>query len=204
MIRACLFDMGNVLLHFSHERMCRQIADLCQRPIAQVQEVLFGEQMHWSFDRGEISEQQFHQSLCRKLDVSVPIDELKHAASDIFELNQPIVPVLDQLQQLDVRLVLLSNTSSPHLEFIQRNYDVLERFDALAVSFEVQAIKPEEAIYRRAIELAGCEPAECFYTDDIENYVIKGRELGLQAEIFVGVEPLIRQLNQLGLRVTAE
>ena len=40
MIRTCLFDMGNVLLHFCHERMCAQIGGLCGRTAAEVRALL--------------------------------------------------------------------------------------------------------------------------------------------------------------------
>lgn len=194
-LRACLFDMGNVLVHFSHERMCRQIASVCEASPDDVQRLLFNGELHWKFDRGELTSADFHRLLCEEFEGNPTLDELKLAASDIFELNSPIVAVLHRLKQAGIRLILLSNTSSAHHEFIRDRFDVLNCFDGFSMSFEVGAIKPEDAIYLKAVELAGVEPGECFYTDDIESYVMRGRELGIDSEVFVGVEPLIEQLR---------
>lgn len=187
--------MGNVLVHFSHERMCQQIADVCKTSADEVQRLLFDGDLHWRFDRGELTAADFHRLLCEKFPGNPTLDELKLASSDIFELNSPIVPVLDRLQQLGIRLILLSNTSSAHYEFIRDRFDVLDCFDGFSMSFEVGAIKPDDAIYNKAVELAGFEPGECFYTDDIERYVTRGRELGIDSEVFVGVDKLIEQLR---------
>ena len=90
--------------------------------------------------------------------------------------------------------MLLSNTSAFHFEFIQRRWDVLQRFDEFVVSYRVGAIKPEPAIFEAALRAIRCAPQECFYTDDIPAYVEMARSYGLQAEVFTGADELVRQL----------
>jgi putative hydrolase of the HAD superfamily len=67
---------------------------------------------------------------------------------------------------------------------------VLEPFDELLLSYDVGAIKPEAGMYEAALKAIRCRPEECFYTDDIPTYVARGREFGLQAEIFTDVTAL--------------
>ncbi len=76
---------------------------------------------------------------------------------------------------------------------------MLQRFDACVLSYQVGAVKPEKAIFRAALDAIGCLPAECFYTDDVVQYVEAGRAFGLLAEVFTGVPSLVRKLQGLGV-----
>ena len=167
-IKACLFDMGNVLVYFSHQKMCQNVAAACNIPEADATHLLLESGLQWQLERGEITEAEFHAGFEKSVGRSVNFEALKHAAADIFWLNDSIVPLIDELKQRGIRLVLLSNTSITHLRFIQANFDILNRFDALTTSCQVGALKPDGAIYRDALDKAMCSPEHCFYTDDIE------------------------------------
>jgi len=91
-------------------------------------------------------------------------------------------------------LVLLSNTNEMHFEMLQREYPILRHFDKRVLSHEVGAMKPSPVIYQRAIELAGCRPDECFFTDDIEAYVEGARQVGIDAVQFVSSAQLQEEL----------
>lgn len=199
MIRTCLFDMGNVLVHFCHDRMCQQIGDLCGRPGSEIQQQLIDSGWQWDFERGLVSPEQFHHWFESTFATRVERSRLARAASDIFTLNAPIVPVLDELKSRGYRLVLLSNTSVFHYEFIRDQFQVLNRFDDFVLSYEVNAIKPDPAIYDAALRKIDCSPGECFYTDDIPRYVEAGRRHGLDAELFTNVDNLKLQLGQRGI-----
>ncbi len=194
-LKTVLFDMGNVLVFFCHERMCRQIGEVCGgRSADEIRGVLLDSGLQWDFERGFISEEVFRQRLEQALRCQIDAARLQLAAADIFELNASLLPVLDALKRQGLRLMLLSNTCITHVNFIRAKYDFLDRFDHLVVSYEAGAIKPEDGIYRAALAAINCEPAECLYLDDIPAYVEKGRTFGLQAEVFTTTEALLPQL----------
>jgi len=201
MLRAAVFDMGNVLLNFSHARMCRQMADVCGCSHEDMRRWLFKEGWELAFERGDISEDEFHRRIEARAGRNVDRDALRHAASDIFVLNEPIVPVIDELRSSGLRLVLLSNTHAWHLAHVREQFDVLDRFDELVTSYSTGAVKPEDAIYSAAVQRLGCAPVEAFYTDDIEDYIAVGRRHGLQAEVFIDVPTLKQQLAERGVSV---
>jgi putative hydrolase of the HAD superfamily len=184
MLRTLFFELGNVLVRFSHERMCEQIGALCGRTGPQIKACLIDTGLQWDFERGLCDESVFHQRLEAATDRRIPIDELRHAASDIFEPNDEVVSIVRTLKRSGYRLVLLSNTSIAHYEFIRSRWDLLEPFDEFVLSYEVGAIKPEQAIFEAALAAIRCRPEEAFYTDDIPAYVEAGRRHGLDAEIF--------------------
>jgi len=199
MIRTCLFDMGNVLVFFSHERMCEQLGRLCDRSAEDMRRLLIDSGVQWNYERGWLSPTQFHEWFRSTTDRDVLFDDLVQAASDIFWLNEPIVPVLDQLKARGLRLVLLSNTCITHFEWVRDHYDVLQRFDACVTSCGAGAIKPEPPIYEAALREIDCEPNECFYTDDIPRYIAAGRQHGLLAEVFTDVPSLLGHLGKHGV-----
>lgn len=199
MLQTIVFDMGNVLVHFCHRRMCRQIGEVCQSTQQEVERHLIDSGLQWNFERGLIAPDELHRRVEELFGRAVDFSALQHAASDIFTLNEPIVPVLDALKRQGFRLVLLSNTSVWHYEFIRERYDVLQRFDDTVLSYAVGAIKPEPPIFEAALNRLQCAPEHAFYTDDIPKYIAAGREYGLQAEVFTDVPALRQHLLQRGI-----
>ncbi len=199
MIRTFVFDMGNVLVRFSHERMCEQIGRLCGRTGSETREILFETGLQWDFERGRCSEREFHERLERATCQSFPIEELRHAASDIFIPNDYVAAIVRGLKSAGYRMVLLSNTSIAHYEFIRARWDFLDPFDELVLSYEVGAIKPESAMFAAALQAIRCRPEEAFYTDDIPAYVEAGRGCGLDAEVFTDARTLVEHLSRRGI-----
>ncbi len=201
-IETCFFDMGNVLVHFSHEKMCQNVAAATGTSLQQSKEILLGSGLQWQLERGEITEEQFHAAFEEHVGHSVNFEALKLAAADIFWLNDSIVPLVTELKQLGMRLVLLSNTSVTHLDFIHQNFSILEHFDAFTTSYEAGALKPEPAIYEDALGKANCRPEQCFYTDDIEDYVLQARTFGIHAEVYTETDRTRSALIALGVGLT--
>lgn len=201
-IRACLLDMGNVLIRFCHERMCAQMGELCGKSASEVRRLLIDSGLQWEFERGRVSPEEFYRQFCAAAgrDASeLEMAELLAAGAEIFEPQPGAVELLDDLKAAGQRLVLFSNTCSSHVEHIRREFDFLERFDALVLSYEVRAVKPEEQMFAAAREALQFPPQNCFYTDDVPEYVAAARERGYDAEVFAGVDELRRQLAARGV-----
>lgn len=196
-IKTCFFDMGNVLVNFSHEKMCQNIATLCRWDFARTKTFLLDDGRQWKLERGEITEEQFHDEFCQATGLCLDIDALRHAAADIFWLNDSIIPVLHELKAAGKRLVLLSNTSITHVRFIERNFDVLRLMDDRVTSYEAGALKPENRIYEVALSKAQCDPDQCFYTDDIEPYIRKAESFGIHSRLYTTTDSLRASLDEL-------
>jgi len=203
MIKTFLFDLGNVLFFFSHERMCQQIGSLCGKTGPEIRELIFDGDQNLKFDQGKVTEVEFLNWLEEKTDSTLNLEELQMAVADIFTPNETVFPILDELKTRGHRLVLLSNTNITHIDYIRREYSVLEKFDHLILSYEVGAVKPDSEIYQAALKVIECEPEHCFYTDDIPEYVKSGREHGLQAEIFTTTASFVEQMQSRGMDLTS-
>jgi putative hydrolase of the HAD superfamily len=60
-------------------------------------------------------------------------------------------------------------------------------------------MKPDPAIFRAAITRAGCRPEECFYTDDIAEYVAGARAQGIDAVQFQSAGQIQGELKARGI-----
>lgn len=200
--KAIFFDLGNVLLFFSHDKMYRQIADLCGLPRENVHQSTFTKVLIDDFETGRVDIQAIHQFLCEISGKQVDFKSTIEAISNIFELNQAIVPIIKELKKTQIPLYVLSNTNEAHFDYAYTHFPVLHLFDGYVLSYEVGAKKPEKTIYEKALAKAGCLPHEVFYTDDIPEYVQGARNLKIDAEPFLDVPTLKSQLQKRKLLYT--
>ena len=203
-IRSIIFDMGRVLVHFSHDEMFAAMGRVCGATGQQIREWLWDSGLEDRFERGEIDAAGVRDELQRQVETEIDVADLMRAASDIFTLNEPLMPVLERLRQAGYRLIVLSNTCPPHVEWIGNQFSLLDRFDDRVFSYEVGAMKPSPEIYRVAVEVAGCEAAECFFVDDLVENVEAARALGLDGAVYVGVEELKASLAASGVSAACE
>jgi putative hydrolase of the HAD superfamily len=191
--RAVIFDLGRVLVHFDFKRGYRALEGLCPHEAAAIPKLLAGTGLVEKFETGLVEPRDFVSEMSRVLDLRVDYDRFCEIWSCIF--TDTLVPerMLEGLKAR-YRLLLLSNTNAIHFDMIRRTYPLLKHFDDLILSYEVKAMKPQPAIYRAAIERAGCEPGECFYTDDIAEYVAGAQAMGIDAVQFQGAERLKDEL----------
>ncbi|MFN0197703.1 MAG: HAD family hydrolase [Planctomycetaceae bacterium] len=190
MIRTILFDMGNVLIFFSHERMCEQLGRLIDKSGTEIHSWLMDSGRQWDYERGLITPIEFHKMFVEWAGRPVDPQVLHRASSDIFEPNFDMQPVLAELKSAGYRLVLMSNTNETHFHWVREQYRVLEGFDDFVLSYEVGAMKPDRRIFDAAMRKIDCDPSECFYTDDIPKYIEAGKNFGFDAEVFTDVKSL--------------
>jgi glucose-1-phosphatase len=199
MYRAIIFDLGKVLVHFDFKRGYRELEGLCPYPAADIPKRLSKTRLVEEFETGLVEPRDFVTQLSAILDLQIDYDHFCRIWSCIF--TDTLIPesMLAALASR-YRLVLLSNTNAIHFQMIRENYGhLLRHFHELILSYEVKAMKPNPAIFQRAIEAAGCRPEECFYTDDIAAYIDAARALGIDAVQFESAEQIERELRARGI-----
>ena len=55
---------------------------------------------------------------------------------------------------------------------LKSEYGVFTAFSAIALSYEIKAMKPDPKIYLTAAKLAGVKPGEIFFCDDVMGHVV--------------------------------
>jgi FMN phosphatase YigB (HAD superfamily) len=184
MIRAVIFDLGRVIVPFDFSRGYRQISELTGLSASDIPGIIRPSGLVERFECGQMAPQDFVRELSVLLGLKCTYEEFCKIWSSIF-LPETLVPeeLLKAIAKR-YRLVLLSNTNAIHFEMIRAHYPLLRHFHAFVLSYEVGAMKPAPAIYEKAVEAAGCLPDECFFTDDIAEYVEGARRYGIDAVQF--------------------
>jgi len=199
LIRTIFFDLGQVLVPFELERGFRALAPHCPHPPEEIRARIASAGLVRPFEEGRIEPEEFVRELSRLLDLKVTYERFCELWSSIF-LPETLVPeAMVEALARRYRLILLSNTNAIHYTMLERRYPILRHFHDRVLSYEIGALKPADAIYQEALRRAGCPAGECFYTDDIPEYVEAARRHGIVAVQFQGAEQLARDLRAHGV-----
>jgi putative hydrolase of the HAD superfamily len=198
MYKAILFDLGKVLIHFDFARGYQALEGCCPYPTAGIRSRLAATDLVKRFETGLVEPRDFFRELSAILELKLDYEGFCSIWCSIF--TDPLVPesLVESLARR-YRLVLLSNTNAIHFPAVLETYPVLRRFHEMVLSHEVKAMKPEPKIFLEAVRRAGCQPAECFYTDDIPAFTEAARQLGIDAVTFESVAQLERELEKRGI-----
>lgn len=199
LIKAVIFDLGRVIVPFDFQRGYTQIEALSGIPAGDLRRQIAATGLVPQFERGEIEPHEFVKQFARHLNFEISYEQFSEIWCSIF-LPETLVPeelLIGLMERYP--LLLLSNTNAIHFEMIRENYPLLRHFDSLILSYEVGAMKPSPLIYQRAIEKAGCRAEECFFTDDIAEYVEGARREGIDAVQFQSAAQIEEELKSRGV-----
>lgn len=194
-----VFDLGNVLLPFNYNFMLDKLEKI-EENLGQKFLTFYMDNynIHRSFERGELSEQEFLDIMLTNLDNKLDKETFCNYYSKVFSENKNVTALLPELKK-DYMLVLLSNTNSIHREYGWKDYNFLKYFDKLILSYEVKAYKPEEEIYKAAENFTLKPPGEHIFIDDIQKYSDAAKKLGWDAIHFTNYENLIKEFKERGI-----
>lgn len=194
MKKTVFFDLGNVLLFFDLKKMERQITQMCDVDEKIVSSII--QKYFEPYEKGHIDTKSLHTQFCLLTGKELDYPSLRQAMSDIFQPNLEVISLLSSLKENGVRLFILSNTCEAHFDFAYQHYPFLRLFDGYVLSFKIGARKPEKKIFEEALNLAECRNQECFYTDDIPEFISAAKSLNIDAEQYTTTQQLKEHLRQ--------
>jgi len=102
--------------------------------------------------------------------------------SSEVRLHSDVSDVLAEFDRRGVRTVLVSNCSHETQPLLER-LGLARRLDALVLSFQVGACKPDPAIYTEALSRIDASPEEAVFVDDQPHYCDAAAALGMQTRL---------------------
>ncbi len=195
------FDLGNVLCTFDRDRALRQMATVCGAPVEAVRAAVLDAGLQADLERGRCDWLGFHEAFSSRTGTTSDPLRLAAAASEMFDLHVPMLPILAGLARLRCRCGILSNTCDVHWShLVSSGYAVLPgTFEQVVLSHEVGAVKPDPAIFAAAAERAGVAVGAIFFCDDLPEHVAAARKAGWDAALFTSADRLIDDLERRGL-----
>lgn len=199
MIRAFLFDIGNVLLKFDFSVALRKIAALSTVGDA-TQALALIDKVKAAYEDGQIDRAAFLRGSFDALGYRGSEAEFIAAWEDIFELNEPMATLVEQLAPR-FPLYLLSNTNCIHYDYFTRRYPVFTHFRGGTFSHVARASKPGREIYEIACRNHGLQPTTTLFIDDLLPNIEAARSLGFQTHHYHYDQPeaLLTQLREAGV-----
>jgi putative hydrolase of the HAD superfamily len=179
MIKAFLFDVGNVLLRFDFSKALRAIAARCDT-MDELEALAQIDRIKMSYEDGQIEREAFLRSVFDLLKYTGTEAEFISAWEDIFELNEPMAELAERLAPR-FPLYLLSNTNDIHRDYFFRQYGVFRHFRGGTYSDLARCSKPGREIYQAACREHGLEPESTFFIDDLLPNIETARALGFHA-----------------------
>jgi putative hydrolase of the HAD superfamily len=150
-----------------------------------------------ALERGELEVPHFEVRLAERLSrpdgSPVPAEGLLHRMFDRFEHAPDMAGLVVRARRAGLRTALVSNSWGDH--YLRDGWN--DMFDAVVISGEVGMRKPEERIFRLALERIGLTAAECVFVDDHPTNVRAAAELGIVAVHHTDYETTAAELEAL-------
>ncbi|MEZ5400847.1 MAG: HAD family phosphatase [Bryobacteraceae bacterium] len=201
MTRALIFDLGNVIVPFDFNHAYDRIEPASGLGREEIRRRITERDLPRRLESGKIAEDDFIAEINETLGTEFGYDEFRDIWVSIFFRRTLIPEAFFVAARERYPLILLSNTNSLHFDWVAEQFPLLNHFHGWTLSHRVGAQKPDPRIYADAVARAGCAPEECFFTDDIPDYVEGARRFGLDAEQFTGFGPLREHLAARGIDI---
>jgi len=198
-IEVILFDLGNVILPFTHYQIAEKLSQFSQRKEFQDPQRIFSYLFDFEkgavngYEVGKVSSIQFFKSLKKYLHLSLSFKKFIPIWNDIFTEDQGVSEIIPSLKGKK-KLGLISNTNPFHFDYILSKFPVIRIFDKWILSHEVGFKKPAVEIFQKAIEWASVEPGKILLIDDMKKHVDVAVSLGMQGIHFFSAQQLREEL----------
>ena len=148
MIKAIIFDFGNVIYKLDRYSFLKEISKLTGVSKLELISLFYeSSDIMKLYQSGHINSDQFLDKILAKYNINISRDELIDLYASDFLI--PIEKNLDLVRRLkpNYKLGLLSNTNELDFKHGIKKCSIIDLFDAITLSFEVGYIKPEREIY---------------------------------------------------------
>lgn len=181
MIRNIIFDLGNVLVNVEYERFQNKIFACGVSEERYNNFFKGGNYRLLGYESGEINTGEFVSKCIKGLGLNLSDSDYSDAFNDMFSEIKPMSGVVRKLAgEGKYNLFLLSNTSPLHFEYIKAKYDYVNLLHKFGLSYELKSLKPDELIYKKAVEYLGVKPEESLFIDDLAENCEGAEKFGIK------------------------
>jgi epoxide hydrolase-like predicted phosphatase len=195
-IRAVFFDIGGVLLRTMDPEPRRQWEKRLGLEPGQLARVVFDNPVALRSTMGEATEGEVWQEVGRLL--NLPAQQLLELREDFFagdKWDEDLLAFIRKLRSR-IRTGVISNWWLG-LQRTTGKWINPATFDAMVFSGVEKCRKPDEKIYRVALDRLSLAPEEAMFFDDFQENVDGARRVGMQAVLFQGPHPAIEMIRKI-------
>ena len=153
------------------------------------------------FRSGDLSSDEYWRWFFRSLGLTA-MDARENFLKALCTLRSSDLEVsrlLDRIRARGVRTAVFSNNNVDNMAALERRFGLSGQFDALALSFEIGALKPDLEFFYRAADRLGVAPDRILVVDDSAANVRGAVQAGMDGILFRSPTNLERELIGRGL-----
>ena len=199
MIRNIIFDVGNVLVEYSWERMLKALHIMGEAYDAVAKATALSPMWN-ELDRSLLSDEEILAGFIQNApayekEIRLVWDNIPES----IHCYPYSVSWVQGFKKKGYGTYILSNYSKRGFEMTQKELPFVADMDGVVFSFEVKMTKPEPEIYQVLLEKYQLKPEECVFMDDNEKNVIAAEKAGIHAIWFKSKEQAEGELEKLGV-----
>jgi putative hydrolase of the HAD superfamily len=183
-IKCVLFDLAGVLVEANHIKalnfMLRKMKLTKEKKEKAIQifKEVYSEARKTNYKKiVEIFNQVFIDILKRPVNVKKFYQEYIETEVKIFPYTYMI---LHKLKNIRIKLGIITNTDDDLLEMILEKFDLKEIFDIIISSGSIKTYKPNEKIFRFALDKLKMKPEEVLWVTDSSRDATVAKSIGMK------------------------
>lgn len=199
--QAVIFDVGRVLFHWDLRHLYAKLID----DPAEVEHfctTIITPEWHFQHDAGRPLAEMVEERIA----------EFPHAEPLIrayqARFNETIpgpvagmTELVEQLHEAGVPLYIITNFGDEFWSMFRPTQPLFDRFEDILVSGVEKLVKPDPAIYRRALDRFGLEATRTLFIDDVPENIAGAASVGIDGHVFTGAPAATQWLRDRGLPV---
>jgi putative hydrolase of the HAD superfamily len=168
MIKTLIFDFGGVLYNIDYFASINALAKLSSRPELLVNMHLNNIlELPDNFEKGLINTEEFRNFLRKEYFINASDSLIDDCWNKMLKGIKPESVEFIKSLKNKYKIALLSNTNQIHYDyFIGETQDLIDVFENVFFSYQINLRKPDEDIYKYVCEKLNCKPEETLFIDD--------------------------------------
>lgn len=198
-ITTLFLDIGGVLLTNGWDRQARSLA----AEKFGINAAEMDERHHLTYDTYEEGKLDLDEYLHRIVFYQERDFTIEDFKTFMFQYSQPLPEMLDLIREVKSKnhlsVVAISNEGRELTQYRVQKFGLDEIFEAFVSSCFVHLRKPDEDIYRLALDISQTTPERAVYLDDRMMFIEVARGLGIQAIQHKDANSTRAEFSRLGL-----
>ncbi|MCF7890417.1 HAD hydrolase-like protein [Candidatus Bipolaricaulota bacterium] len=200
MIKTITFDFGGVIYDYNGERLLENLASRSNGTQNDLKALLEESELDRAHFRGEMEAEELLDVLKDLVGLEMNVEQLARAYADSVEPREEMFELVRELKG-NYNLQLYSDTPKILYDRVMTDMPIFELFSAVTLSFQVGELKDSPEGHKEVIGKSGHSPEEIIFIDDRDEFVDQATELGINGIKFTGVNDLVENLVELGVKL---
>lgn len=194
MIRAVIFDFGNVLCFPPEDAKVEGAAHFCGMGVFEFLEAFWKQRL--DYDAGLMEPEAYWATIVGSDFAAQKLSQLiRHEVEFWNNYDARVFEWIAALRADGVRVGMLSNLPRVLGEALRvetfLGKPFFDHFDHVTMSWELRSVKPQPAIYHYSFNGLSVAPSEALFIDDKQPNVDGAMETGLRAELYTTWEDFL-------------